>query len=130
MVVYWQNMYMVRVTIREIWKKVILYQFWCKDNVFLQYSLIWFSSSLSQQLKCSIILTEDINYNCLRDVEIMGRMWVYVPQTEGRLRGLTGSTLDHRSLTTQFSWNLGEVISEGCFIFDFASLPLEVALPI
>ena len=34
--------------------------------------------------------------------------------------------LDHCHL----SWNLGVGISEGCFIFDFASLPLEVARPI
>ena len=35
----------------------------------------------------------------------------------GGLRGLTGSALDH------LSSNLGVGITEGCFIFDFASLP-------
>jgi len=44
----------------------------------------------------------------------------------GRLRGLTDSMLDHRSL----SLHLRMGISEGCFIFDFVSLPLEVAQPI
>ena len=42
------------------------------------------------------------------------------------LGGLTGSALDHRSLPPEFSVG----ISEGCFIFDLASLPLEVARPI
>jgi len=40
----------------------------------------------------------------------------------------SGSVLDHRSLPP--CSNLGVGISEGCFIFDFASLPLEVARPI
>ena len=37
----------------------------------------------------------------------------------------TGSMFDHRSLPPRS--NLGVGISEGCFIFDFASSPLEVA---
>ena len=44
------------------------------------------------------------------------------------LCGLTGSALDHISLPP--SSNLGMGISTGCFIFDFTSLPLEVAWPI
>jgi len=46
----------------------------------------------------------------------------------GGLRGLFGSALDHRSLPPEFESRGG--ISEGCFIFDFASLPLTVDLPI
>ena len=48
--------------------------------------------------------------------------------TEGRLRGLTVAcwTTDHYHPCS----NLGVGISEGCFIFDYASLPLEVARPI
>ena len=41
------------------------------------------------------------------------------------LHGLTGSALDHRSLPSEFESHVG--ISEGCFIFDFSSLPFEVA---
>ena len=46
----------------------------------------------------------------------------------GRLRGLAVAcwTTDHYHPCS----NLGVGISEGCFIFDFASLPLEVARPI
>jgi len=46
----------------------------------------------------------------------------------GRLHGLAVAcwTTDHYHLCS----NLGVGISEGCFIFDFASLPLEVARPI
>ena len=40
-----------------------------------------------------------------------------------------GSVLDQRSLSPVSS-NLGVGISEGCFILDFASLPLEVTRPI
>ena len=40
-------------------------------------------------------------------------------------RSLTGSVSDHYDL----SLNLGMGISDGCFIFDFASLALEVAQP-
>jgi len=47
---------------------------------------------------------------------------------EERLCGLAGSVLDHRLLPP--CSNLGGGISEGCFIFDFASLPLEVPRPI
>jgi len=42
--------------------------------------------------------------------------------------GLVGSAFDHRTIPP--SSNLGVVISEGCFIFHFASLQLEVARPI
>ena len=49
-----------------------------------------------------------------------------IPDVE-RLRGLTGSALDYISLPSS---NLGVDISEGCFVLDFASLPLEVARPI
>ena len=47
---------------------------------------------------------------------------------KGRLRGLAVAcwTTDHYHPYS----NLGVGISEGCFIFDFASLPLEVARPI
>jgi len=45
-----------------------------------------------------------------------------------KLHGLVGSVLDHRSLPQ--SLNLGVAISQGCFIFDFISLPLEVTRPI
>jgi len=48
--------------------------------------------------------------------------------TVGHLRGLVGSALD--TYPYHMSSNLGMSISEGCFIFDFASLPLEVARPI
>ena len=41
----------------------------------------------------------------------------------------TGSALDHISHYNPSS-NLGVGISDGCFIFDFATLPLEVARPI
>ena len=41
----------------------------------------------------------------------------------------SGSMLDHRSHYHP-CLNLGVGISEGCFIFDFASLSLEVARPI
>ena len=47
----------------------------------------------------------------------------------GRLRGLTVVahwTTDHYHLSS----NLGVRLSEGCFILDFAALPLEVAWPI
>ena len=46
----------------------------------------------------------------------------------GRLRGLAVAcwTTDHYDACS----NLGVGISDGCFIFDFASLPLEVARPI
>ena len=46
----------------------------------------------------------------------------------GRLHGLAVACwiTDHYHLCS----NLDVVISEGCFIFDFASLPLEVAQPI
>ena len=46
----------------------------------------------------------------------------------GRLRGLAVAcwTTDHYHPCS----NLGVGISEGCFIFDFASLPLKVARPI
>jgi len=44
------------------------------------------------------------------------------------IRGLVGRALDHRLLPP--SSNLGVGISKACFIFDFASLPLEVARPI
>jgi len=37
---------------------------------------------------------------------------------------LVGSALDHRSLPPEFNLDVG--MSEGCFIFDFTSLPLEV----
>ena len=40
----------------------------------------------------------------------------------------SSSVLDHRSLPPCLNLRVG--ISEGCFIFDFASLPLEVAQPI
>jgi len=43
----------------------------------------------------------------------------------GNVRGAPGAALDHRSLPSEFESRVG--ISEGCFIFDFASLPLEVA---
>ena len=42
--------------------------------------------------------------------------------------GLVGIALDHISLPPSSNLNMG--ISEGCFIVDFASLPLEVARPI
>ena len=46
----------------------------------------------------------------------------------GRLRGLAVAcwTTDHYHPCS----NLGVGISEGCFVFEFASLPLEVAWPI
>ena len=44
------------------------------------------------------------------------------------IRGLICSTLDHRSLPTEFKSRRGHI--GGCFIFHFASLPLEVARPI
>ena len=40
----------------------------------------------------------------------------------------SGSVLDHRSLPPVFESRRG--ISEGCFVFRFVSLPLEVARPI
>ena len=40
----------------------------------------------------------------------------------------SGSVFDRRSLPP--CSNLGVGISEGCFIFDFPSLPLEIAQPI
>jgi len=40
----------------------------------------------------------------------------------------SGSVLDHRSLPPVFESGMG--ISEGCFVFHFVSLPLEVAWPI
>ena len=40
----------------------------------------------------------------------------------------SGSVLDHRSLPPVLKSRRG--IAEGCFIFDLASLPLEVARPI
>ena len=43
----------------------------------------------------------------------------------GHLHGLISSALDHRSLRPGFESQVG--ISERCFIFDFASIPLEVA---
>jgi len=46
----------------------------------------------------------------------------------GVLLSSSGSALDHRSLL--LCSNLGMGISEGCFIFDFTSLPLEVGLKI
>ena len=59
--------------------------------------------------------------------------WVYIYMAHpegipGRLRGLAVAcwTTDHYHPCS----NLGVGISEGCFIFDFASLPLEVARPI
>ena len=48
--------------------------------------------------------------------------------SSGRLHGLTGSAVGHRSITTGFK--PGRAMSEGCFIFHFDSLPLEVARPI
>ena len=56
------------------------------------------------------------------------KLLINIPPTflfmfKSNLCGLTGSALDHISLNS----NLGMGISEGCFIFDFASLPLEVA---
>jgi len=47
---------------------------------------------------------------------------------EGHLHGLAVAywTTDHYHPCS----NLGVGISEGCFVFDFASLPLEVARPI
>ena len=42
-------------------------------------------------------------------------------------QGLVGSALDHRSLPPDFESRRG--ISVGCFIFDIASLPLDVARP-
>ena len=43
-----------------------------------------------------------------------------LPSDHERLRGLTGSALDHRSLPPDFEF------PEGCFIFDLASLHLTV----
>ena len=40
----------------------------------------------------------------------------------------SGTSWDYRSLP--LCSNLGAGISEGCFVFDFASLPLEIAWPI
>jgi len=50
------------------------------------------------------------------------------PSFSGRLRGLVVAcrTTDHHYPCS----NLGVGISEGCFIFDFASLTLKVARPI
>ena len=42
--------------------------------------------------------------------------------------GLTDSVLDHYHGVLSSNLILG--ISEGCFIFDFAALPLEVICPI
>ena len=56
--------------------------------------------------------------------EVVIATWLFGNLTE-RLRGLTGIT-DHYYLSS----NLDVGIYEGCFIFDFASLPLEVDRPI
>ena len=54
--------------------------------------------------------------------------YIYVHHNMGRLRDLAVAcwTTDHYYP----GLNLGVGISEGCFIFDFASLALEVARPI
>jgi len=48
----------------------------------------------------------------------------------GRLRGLNDSALDHRLIPNHLSSNIGVGITQGYFIFYFASLPLQVAWPI
>ena len=58
-------------------------------------------------------------------------LWHWRPNSNldiGRLRGLAVAcwTTDHYHMSS----NLGVGISEGCFIFDFTSLPSEVARPI
>ena len=50
-----------------------------------------------------------------------------VPYTHpARLRGLTGTVVAYRSIAPGFK--PGRAMSEGCFIFHLALLPLEVAL--
>jgi len=56
---------------------------------------------------------------------------VYSPLSSDHSRAppwSSDSMLDHRSLSPCSNLSMG--ISESCFIFDFASLPLEVAWPI
>ena len=65
-------------------------------------------------------VVQEIKYRkCVDKKAMYIIIWIIILVTDwGRLRGLTVVcwTTDH-----------GVGISEGCFIFDFASLPLEVA---
>ena len=58
-------------------------------------------------------------------------MYVYHKHTHAckHLHALTCSVVGHRSIAPGFKPWLG-YMSEGCFIFHFASLPLDVAQPI
>jgi len=76
---------------------------------------------------CSEILLNMINGGC-GSVKHQLLYAAFHLLRKGRLRGLTVECwiTDHYHTCS----NLGVGISEGCFIFDFASLPLEVARPI
>ena len=70
--------------------------------------------------------TENKNRHFL--IDLLTRVVLYMHVLLGRLRGLAVAcrTTDHCHPCS----NLGVGISEGCFNFDFASLPLKVARPI
>ena len=63
------------------------------------------------------------SYLCLWDISLSNHSLV-----RGHLHGLLVAcwTTDHYHPCL----NLGVGVSEGCFVFDFTSLPLEVAQPI
>jgi len=97
--------------------------------------LLWFVLGLGQFTKFfmyAVFHTVNIHVSLMQAIELYLHNYDpyirFILSVVGRLRGLAVVclTTDHYHPCS----NLGVGIAEGCFIFDFTSLPLEVARPI
>ena len=117
---------------RERWKQILLFkQIWSEDLKYVHQVFWWPLLWMSSAVVCFLM---PCDFPGIRRYLTDGNIyWVrlrddcsnqsYMSET---IKQSCGSVLNHRSPCS----NLGVGLSEGCFIIDFASLPLKVARPI